>query len=198
MNEVSAILNASGTSPGVPPSSHQQRHPQSREMSAGAGTGSGVGGKAPSHSAGSPEMGSGNRVEIPKDQPRTAQAAAPVATLSSKVDPWPHYLMSGACAGAGAYSYNRGNPRMAAFAGAFSLAYLFAGRLVVQGHEQLGYDVGTITSIGVLATALPAARASGDTYSVAMSALGGVSGVANFIKSYQMRTGKPHEMEHKR
>lgn len=36
-------------------------------------------------------------VEIPKDQSATQMAAAPVATLSSAVDPWPHYTMSAAC-----------------------------------------------------------------------------------------------------
>ncbi|GLC44276.1 hypothetical protein PLESTB_000760100 [Pleodorina starrii] len=137
-------------------------------------------------------------MEIPRDQSAIKQAASPVATLSSHVDPYPHYIMSGACAGGGLYAYNTmRNPRVAALAGGFSLAYLFAGRLLATGHPQLGYDIGTITSIGLLATAVPAARATGDAYSVAMSALGGISGVANVIKSYQQRTGLPHEMHEK-
>lgn len=36
-------------------------------------------------------------MEVPRDQNVAQQAAAPVATLSSSVDPWPHYIMSGAC-----------------------------------------------------------------------------------------------------
>lgn len=40
---------------------------------------------------------SARQVEVPKDQSVTAQVASPVASLSSKVDPWPHYIMSGAC-----------------------------------------------------------------------------------------------------
>ncbi|PNW79185.1 hypothetical protein CHLRE_09g405300v5 [Chlamydomonas reinhardtii] len=107
--------------------------------------------------------------------------------------------MSGACGGAAFYAYNTmRNPRVAAMAGGFGLAYLFAGRLLVTGHPQLGYDIGTLTSVGVLATALPAARATGDAYSVAMSALGGISALANLLKSYQQRTGLPHEMVEKR
>ncbi|PNH03335.1 hypothetical protein TSOC_010614 [Tetrabaena socialis] len=75
--------------------------------------------------------------------------------------------------------------------------YTSTGRLLVTGHPQLGYDIGTITSVGLLATAVPAARATGDAYSVAMSALGGISGLANFLKSYQQRTGLPKEMHEK-
>ncbi|KAG2488770.1 hypothetical protein HYH03_012768 [Edaphochlamys debaryana] len=134
-------------------------------------------------------------MEIPRDQDVVKRASAPMATLSTKVDPYPHYIMSAACAGAGLYSYNTmRNPRVAGFAGLFSLSYLFAGRLLVSGNEQLGYDIGTLTSAGLLATAIPAARATGDAYSVAMSALGGVSILANLLKSYQQRTGLPKEM----
>ncbi|KXZ49720.1 hypothetical protein GPECTOR_20g577 [Gonium pectorale] len=137
-------------------------------------------------------------MEIPRDQNALQRTSSPMATLSSHLDPYPHYIMSGACAGGGIYAYNMlRNPRIAATAGAFSLAYLFAGRLLVTGHPQLGYDIGTITSIGLLATAVPAARATGDAYSVAMSALGGVSAAANLLKSYQQRTGMPHEMVEK-
>ncbi|KAG2488772.1 hypothetical protein HYH03_012769 [Edaphochlamys debaryana] len=140
-----------------------------------------------------------SETEIPRDQDAVKRAASPVATLSSHVDPWPHYIMSGACAGAGLYSYNTmRNPRVAGFAGLFSLSYLFAGRLVITGYPQLGYDIGTLTSAGLLATAIPAARATGDAYSVAMSALGGISAAANLIKSYQQRTGLPKEMHETR
>ena len=37
------------------------------------------------------------QVEIPKDQSLTAQAASPVASLSSHVDPYPAYTASAAC-----------------------------------------------------------------------------------------------------
>lgn len=37
--------------------------------------------------------------------------------------------------------------------------------------------------------------ATGEAYSVAMTAMGGLSTVANFIKSYQHRAGKPHEAD---
>lgn len=50
---------------------------------------------------------------------------------------------------------------------------LYRRRMLANGNHQLGYDLGTITSVGLLATAVPAARATGDSYSVAMTALGG-------------------------
>ena len=55
-------------------------------------------------------------------------------------------------------------------------ASLCSRRLLANGNHQLGYDIGTIASAGLLATAVPAARATGDAYSVAMSALGGEPG----------------------
>lgn len=36
-------------------------------------------------------------MEIPRDQDVVKQVASPMATLSSHVDPYPHYIMSGAC-----------------------------------------------------------------------------------------------------
>jgi len=56
------------------------------------------------------------------------KAAAPLATISSHTDPYPHYLMAGACGGAAYHSYaNLNNPRMAAIKLAFGAAYLWAG-----------------------------------------------------------------------
>lgn len=150
-------------------------------MSAGAGTGN-------------TKPVTEKKVEIPQDQPPSAKAAAPLAALSSEIDPAPHYIMSAACAGGAGWAYSRmNNPRAAAVAGGFSLLYLFAGRLLAQGHDRLGYDLGTAASVGLLATAGPTAYATGEAYVTTMATLGGVSGIANFIKSYQMRTGKPHE-----
>lgn len=37
------------------------------------------------------------QVEIPGNQSLTEKVSSPMATLSSNVDPWPHYIMSGAC-----------------------------------------------------------------------------------------------------
>lgn len=150
-------------------------------MSTGAGTGNQSG-------------PSDKKMVVPQDQPASAQAAAPLASLSSEVDPAPHYIMSAACAGGAGWAYSRlNNPRAAAVAGGFSLLYLFAGRLLAQGHDRLGYDVGTVASLGLVATSGPAAWATGEAYATAMTTLGGMSSVANFVKSYQMRTGKPHE-----
>jgi len=130
----------------------------------------------------------------PQGDTVTEKAGSTLTSLSTNVDPYPHYTMSAACAGAAGYSYSKmNNPRAAAIAGGFSLLYLFAGRLLVQGHERLGYDVGTVASLGLVATAGPLAMKSGEAYSTALTTLGGMSSVANLLKSYQMRTGKPQE-----
>jgi len=130
------------------------------------------------------------------DQTATEKAAAPIATLSSNVDPYPHYIMGTACGGAGVYSYmSKANPRAAAIAGAAGLAYFWAGRLLASGNEKLGYDIGTVTSLGLLAATGPAAYSVGEAYNVALASIGGMSGIANLIKSYQLRTGAPKELE---
>ncbi|KIY92913.1 hypothetical protein MNEG_15051 [Monoraphidium neglectum] len=78
------------------------------------------------------------------------KAAAPLATASSHSDPYPHYIMSGACAGAAYHSYaNLNNPRAAGIKLVFGAAYLWAGRMLYTGNPKLGYDLGTITSLGV-------------------------------------------------
>jgi hypothetical protein len=56
------------------------------------------------------------------------QAAAPLATISSHTDPWPHYIMAGACSGAAYHSYaNLNNPRAAGIKLAFAAAYIWGG-----------------------------------------------------------------------
>ncbi|MEW5316476.1 MAG: hypothetical protein WDW38_007848 [Sanguina aurantia] len=136
------------------------------------------------------------KLEVPKDQPPLAQAASPIVSLSSSMDPFPHFIMTGACGLGALYSYKI-NPRISAAAAGFALAYFSAGRMLTTGHEQSGYDLGTITSLGLVASAYTAAKQK-DSYGVAMAALGGVSAVANVLKSYQLRTGTPKEMQHKR
>jgi len=38
------------------------------------------------------------KLHVPEGNDNVLQkAAAPIATLSSHADPWPHYIMSGAC-----------------------------------------------------------------------------------------------------
>ena len=46
-----------------------------------------------------------------------------------------------------------------------------------------------------MAWAGPAAKRSGDALMAGMAALGGVSSAGNLVKSYEMRTGKPRELE---
>jgi len=136
-----------------------------------------------------------NDVEVRKDQGPVAQAASPVATLSAHLDPVPHYTAAAVCAGSGGFLYSRGNPRSAAAAAGFSLLYFTAGRFVIGGNPRLGYDIGSATSLGLLAWAAPGMGATGAN--TALATVGGISSVANLIKSYQYRTGKPHEMVEK-
>jgi len=67
-------------------------------------------------------------------------------------------------------------------------------RLLVTGDPKSGYDLGSITSLGLTAYAWPHARA-GNAMMTAMAALGGISSAGNVLKSYEMRTGKPRELE---
>lgn len=143
------------------------------------------------------------KMTLPRDQSPPEQAVAPVASLSSEIDPLPHYTASAACAGGAGYAYAKlNNPRAAAVAAGFSLLYFTAGRLVTTGSERMGYDIGTLTSLGLLATSSPAARGQlgnlAGGYVGSMGTIGGLSAVANAIKSYQYRTGKPHEVQTKR
>jgi len=134
-----------------------------------------------------------DQVETRKDQSTVAQAASPVASLSSHVDPEPHYLASAACAGSAAYlNFRSNNPRAALAAAGFSLLYLTSGRLVITGHPRTGYDLGSATSLGLLAWTAPAATIN--PANAVMGTVGFMSAAANLIKSYQQRTGKPLEM----
>lgn len=97
-------------------------------------------------------------------------------------------------AGGSLYSYaSVGNPRNAAIKAGFAAAYLMAGRLLATGDPKTGYDIGSVTSLALTAWAYPRARA--DALAAGMAALGGVSSAGNLIKSYEMRTGKPRELE---
>eukprot|EP00879_Flechtneria_rotunda_P015964 GHRR01016696.1.p1 GENE.GHRR01016696.1~~GHRR01016696.1.p1 ORF type:complete len:156 (-),score=48.87 GHRR01016696.1:250-717(-) len=127
------------------------------------------------------------------------KAAAPIATIASHADPWPHYLMTGACGLSAFHSWaNLNNPRMAALKAALGVTYLYAGRQLVTGNPTLGYDLGTVASLALVGIAGPRAQATNEASAVAMTALGGISGIANPIKSYETRTGKPKELGYER
>jgi hypothetical protein len=68
-------------------------------------------------------------------------------------------------------------------------------RLLVTGDPKTGYDLGSIASLGLTAWAGPAAKRSGDALMAGMAALGAVSSAGNLVKSYEMRTGRPRELE---
>ncbi|KAG2488773.1 hypothetical protein HYH03_012770 [Edaphochlamys debaryana] len=128
--------------------------------------------------------------------PSPQELLAP-SELHVPVGPWANWAMGAACAGGSGYArIHVRDPRVAASAGAFSLAYLFAGGLVAGGHPRLGHDLGTVLSLGLLGAAVPTARATFDApYAVAMSAAGGLSMYANFLKSYLLRRQGQQERE---
>lgn len=138
------------------------------------------------------------KVEIRKDQSLAAQAASPVATMSSHLDPSTHYLASAACTATGAYTYLKLPPASRATAAAqvgFGLLYLLAGRWLDSGHTRAGYDLGAVTSVSMLAWTVPN-MATHPTNAV-LATVAGMSTVANVIKSWQLRTGRPIEMTEK-
>ncbi len=47
--------------------------------------------------------------------------------------------------------------------------------MLVGGHDKLGYDIGTVTSLGLLATTLPRAWATGEPYVSTLATVGGES-----------------------
>jgi hypothetical protein len=141
------------------------------------------------------------KLRMPKENDNIAQAAAaPIATVASHADPWPHYLLTGACGASAVHACTRlNNPRMAAIKGTIGLAFLFAGcgiphvdvpslhieamhlllpcactcaslcvniltpapprrsRQLEAGNTSMGYDVGTLASLALIAAAGPRA-----------------------------------------
>lgn len=76
---------------------------------------------------------------------------------------------------------------------AFGAAYLVSGRLLATGDPKTGYDLGSITSLGLTAWAWP--RAASSALMAGFAGLGAISSAGNLVKSYEMRTGKPRELE---
>ncbi|CAG8546346.1 6880_t:CDS:2 [Funneliformis caledonium] len=124
------------------------------------------------------------------------KASSAMATLSSHADPYPHYFMS-AFSGMGAvYAHrNMNQPKTAAVAGVIALAYAASGYLINKGNHTMGYNIATLTSLGLLATSGPSAFATKDAFHVAMTSLGAVSTAGNSLKWYQLKSGKPRDLE---
>ncbi|CAI2178636.1 18711_t:CDS:2 [Funneliformis geosporum] len=139
------------------------------------------------------------------------KASSAMATLSSHSDPYPHYFMA-TFSGIGAMYAHRymNQPKTAAVAGAIAVAYAASGYLINKGNHNMGYNIATctrhfhlilfkcnrmMTSLGLLATSGPSAFATKDAFHVAMTSLGAVSTAGNSLKWYQLKTGKPRELE---
>ncbi|KAJ3080624.1 hypothetical protein HK102_002929 [Quaeritorhiza haematococci] len=130
-----------------------------------------------------------------ENKSRTEQAAAGLSTLSSRVDPFPHYVVAGLCGAGGVWAYSLKNPNAALAAGGLAALFTYAGAKLNRGEVRAGYDVGSVASLALLALTGPRAYRTKDAYYVAMASLGGVSSVGNMLKSYQVRTGKPKDLE---
>ena len=103
------------------------------------------------------------------------------------------------------------NPNSALIAGGITAMYLYAGSKLSSGQITRGYDIGTGTplhlsfnivkhaaaSLALLAAKAPKAYHTREAYAVTMATLGLVSLVGNGLKSYQTRTGKPHDLQMK-
>ena len=130
------------------------------------------------------------------NESKTEKTGAPLTTLSNRSDPYPHYFMTLATTlGSGyAYKYLR-QPRTAAMAGVIAAVYAIGGYNIQNDNEKTGYTLGTLASFGLLATSGPQARATKDVYHVALASLGAISAVSNSLKVYQLRTGKPKDLD---
>nr|CAG8433055.1 9196_t:CDS:2 [Entrophospora candida] len=120
------------------------------------------------------------------NESKTEKISAPLTTLSSHSDPYPHYFMT--LASIYAYQYLR-QPRTAAVAGVIAAVYAIGGYNIQNDNEK------TVASFGLLATSGPQARATKDVYHVALASLGAISAVSNSLKVYQLRTGKPKDLD---
>ncbi|CAG8453678.1 13715_t:CDS:2 [Cetraspora pellucida] len=138
-------------------------------------------------------------VNTPPNSSTTEKAAAPLATLSTLFDPYPHYFMSAATLlGSGyAYQYLK-QPRTAAIAAVIGAAYGAAGYFIQKNDFSMGYNIATLASIGLVVVSGPTAWATKDAYHVALGSLGAVSLAGNALKIYQVRTGLPRNLDIKR
>ncbi|KAJ3361674.1 hypothetical protein GGF31_002052 [Allomyces arbusculus] len=141
--------------------------------------------------------GSVSDKQLARDQDhKIERAVAPVTTLADKADPLPHYVMASAC-GIGAWVAHamHGNPRSAAIAGACAVGYAYAGMLIGEGRTKMGYDVGTLASVGITAATGRRAWEKGDQWATALASLGAISTVGNVAKAWQERTGHPQNLD---
>ncbi|CAI2177517.1 14306_t:CDS:2 [Funneliformis geosporum] len=126
------------------------------------------------------------------------KASSAMATLSSHSDPYPHYFMA-TFSGIGAMYAHRymNQPKTAAVAGAIAVAYAASGYLINKGNHNMGYNIATCTRHFhlILFKCNRMTFATKDAFHVAMTSLGAVSTAGNSLKWYQLKTGKPRELE---
>jgi len=66
--------------------------------------------------------------------------------------------------------------------------------MIGQGRPKMGYDVGSITSIGLLAATGRRAFEMHQAWDVSLGSLAAVSALGNLTKAYQARTDRPHNL----
>lgn len=125
----------------------------------------------------------------------TKEAAGALATVSTAVDPMPHFVLAGASLGSGAYYLYRKPPMTTLGWGlaAAGLAYGYAGYLLGSTDRQqqrLGYDISTVASIGLVAVTGPTVYNKGlfaDILQSGLATVGAVSTVGNANKAWVFR-----------
>ncbi|KAK9764748.1 hypothetical protein K7432_007511 [Basidiobolus ranarum] len=119
------------------------------------------------------------------------RVGSPIAAYFSNTDPLRQWLMSGLCLGASGYafSYLR-NPNAGWFAVGIGALYAYGANLIGLADYQLGYDVTSVASIGVIALSGRRAFSTHEGFSVILALLGGITGLTNITKAYQIRYGK--------
>ncbi|CAG8496487.1 9572_t:CDS:2 [Ambispora gerdemannii] len=126
--------------------------------------------------------------------PKVEKTVGSLATLSSNVDPSTHAVMSAVCAFGAGYAYQfMKQPKTAALVAGISAAYAGSTYMLHQGQTQMGYWIGSVASIGLLALTGPKAYAHKDPFNVGFASFGALGTVANTLKAYQQRTGRPRE-----
>ncbi|ORZ33577.1 hypothetical protein BCR44DRAFT_54560 [Catenaria anguillulae PL171] len=137
----------------------------------------------------------GSQSPNPPNDTLTTKALAPLAMVAEHVDPAPHYFMAGAC-GIGSYIAHQmhGNPRNAMIAGTVGALYAYSGYLLGQGRTKMGYDIGTVASVGLLAATGRRAMEMHQAWDVSLGSLAAVSMLGNLTKAYQARTDRPHNL----
>ncbi|KAI9034210.1 hypothetical protein DFJ74DRAFT_700607 [Hyaloraphidium curvatum] len=152
-----------------------------------------------------PVLSQGVSVSQPDDNKTsvTKEAAGGLATVSTALDPMPHYGLAAASLAGSAYYMMKKPPQpgMLPFALAVAgLGYGYGGYCLSKtdrSTQRFGYDVSVASSALLAGATLPTVFSAGlfaDLFQTAFATVGTISLVGNTNKAYQMRTGQPKDL----